>query len=615
MKQLIGKAKPSDNNQRSILFFQYLAFSKAKKYACEKLLEGIAPRYILNDIKSLFLPATSYAIQAMNSARMLLDPLDGYLDIYIKYLEEKLYCNEAHSDIFLPKEWWQQEFNFYSNIDNSQILNINFKETDDLIQLLSSDDKFVQIVYKHKEKKFKVGLNISFLEVKENSYAEFDLEFDRCDYEFLNRYFQEKSTFKNMPFSNIEALWYEYDLYTMINLDDSLVNEKEVFALIQDKNKISQFSRAAASAIGIMMLGGSFVPSNALTQINNDSDITLAALQPSPAVSFEPSMFPPTMPPSSQNSPLPTAEPSLEPSLAPPTLPPSAQTPKATIEPTVKPTIKPVVKATVKPTIKPVVHASVKPTIKPAVHASVKPTIKPAVHASVKPSVKPTVKPSVKPVVKATVKPTIKPAVQATVKPTIKPAVQATVKPTIKPSVQATVKPTIKPSVQATVKPSVKPVIKPTVKPTQHVKKVSKKTPQTSQSVTNNNNGKNGFNASYVVSKGDTLYSISKNVLGHGKHWKKLYRANKHQLKRANCIYPGQELILPTIHPEKVQTVKTVKSVGGKGLYVVKKGDSLYRIAAKNLGKGSKWTKLYRLNRNKLKRSLLIYPGQVLRLQ
>ena len=48
--------------------------------------------------------------------------------------------------------------------------------------------------------------------------------------------------------------------------------------------------------------------------------------------------------------------------------------------------------------------------------------------------------------------------------------------------------------------------------------------------------------------------------------------------------------------------------------YTVKSGDSLSRIAERELGDGSKWRAIYDANRDAIKDPDLIYPGQVLNL-
>lgn len=45
--------------------------------------------------------------------------------------------------------------------------------------------------------------------------------------------------------------------------------------------------------------------------------------------------------------------------------------------------------------------------------------------------------------------------------------------------------------------------------------------------------------------------------------------------------------------------------------YTVKKGDSLWAIAKRYYGDGTKWPRIYDANRNKIKKPDLIYPGQV----
>jgi len=51
-------------------------------------------------------------------------------------------------------------------------------------------------------------------------------------------------------------------------------------------------------------------------------------------------------------------------------------------------------------------------------------------------------------------------------------------------------------------------------------------------------------NASYTVSAGDNLWSISAqdSVYGNPYQWPLIYKANRHQINDADLIYPGQEL-------------------------------------------------------------------------
>jgi nucleoid-associated protein YgaU len=67
---------------------------------------------------------------------------------------------------------------------------------------------------------------------------------------------------------------------------------------------------------------------------------------------------------------------------------------------------------------------------------------------------------------------------------------------------------------------------------------------------------------------------------------------------------------------KKSETTKTEPTEGGRS-YTVQKtrpAESLWRISSKKevYGKGSKWTKIYDANRDKIKNPDLIFPGQEL---
>ncbi len=65
---------------------------------------------------------------------------------------------------------------------------------------------------------------------------------------------------------------------------------------------------------------------------------------------------------------------------------------------------------------------------------------------------------------------------------------------------------------------------------------------------------------------------------------------------------------------EGKQAPAVIKGVAVRKLtkYVVKKGDSLWRIAEKVYGNGFLWKKLFKANQDKIKDPNLIYPGQIL---
>lgn len=49
----------------------------------------------------------------------------------------------------------------------------------------------------------------------------------------------------------------------------------------------------------------------------------------------------------------------------------------------------------------------------------------------------------------------------------------------------------------------------------------------------------------YTVKKGDSLSKIAKEFYGDMKEWKKIYEANRDQIKDPNLIQIGQELVIP----------------------------------------------------------------------
>jgi len=128
----------------------------------------------------------------------------------------------------------------------------------------------------------------------------------------------------------------------------------------------------------------------------------------------------------------------------------------------------------------------------------------------------------------------------------------------------------------------------------------------------------------YVVGDGDNLAVIAKKFYGSEEGNKEIniamiFNANRRFLKSADEIYVGQKLIIPLLSasaPGKsgVSSVlaspmlEKVKSIGKRHLssdsrrakrgrpYVVREGDSLWRIAAEQLGGGSRYSEIARLN-------------------
>jgi nucleoid-associated protein YgaU len=128
----------------------------------------------------------------------------------------------------------------------------------------------------------------------------------------------------------------------------------------------------------------------------------------------------------------------------------------------------------------------------------------------------------------------------------------------------------------------------------------------------------------YVVSEGDTLAVIARKFYGSHEGSKKIniasiFEANRKLLKSPDEINVGQKLIIPPLLasvPDKGKIVNVlsgteftkVESIGKKHLlangrqaeqnsgYVVREGDSLWQIAAEQLGNGSRCSEIAELN-------------------
>ncbi len=110
--------------------------------------------------------------------------------------------------------------------------------------------------------------------------------------------------------------------------------------------------------------------------------------------------------------------------------------------------------------------------------------------------------------------------------------------------------------------------------------------------------------STYTIRAGDCLWNIAKNQLGDGMKWQDIFNANKDILgSNPDLIHPGTSINLPG------QDV----AANHASNYVVKSGDSLWKISQDLLGDGSKWNELYQANASIIgDNPRLIMPGQEL---
>lgn len=108
------------------------------------------------------------------------------------------------------------------------------------------------------------------------------------------------------------------------------------------------------------------------------------------------------------------------------------------------------------------------------------------------------------------------------------------------------------------------------------------------------NETENSF-TTHIVKSGDTLWGIAERYLGNESKYPELKSLNG---LTSDTIYPGQTL--------KIQTNECSTSCI---TYTIQKGDTLWSIARKFLGTGTRYNEIIKLNGLT---STTIYPGQVL---
>jgi len=139
---------------------------------------------------------------------------------------------------------------------------------------------------------------------------------------------------------------------------------------------------------------------------------------------------------------------------------------------------------------------------------------------------------------------------------------------------------------------------------------------------------------SYIVQDGDRLSDIAKKFYGQTEgnrlvNINRLFEANRRILKSVDEISIGQKLLIPPL-PVSTQTgaenrsvfsnrmFERVNSIGGRTgpgrWYVVKEDENLWKIAAEQLGKGSRYKEISKLNVDIIVDEDRVDPGMRLRL-
>ena len=122
----------------------------------------------------------------------------------------------------------------------------------------------------------------------------------------------------------------------------------------------------------------------------------------------------------------------------------------------------------------------------------------------------------------------------------------------------------------------------------------------------------------YVVCPGDSLAEIAKKLYGPENGNKlasieKIYNANKDKLTSIDELQVGQKLVIPPLENKTNALLKTglfekvTNTISGQTpqpakeqfkQYIVKESDSLWQIAAEQLGNGNRYEEIIELNKS-----------------
>ncbi|MEX0887250.1 MAG: LysM peptidoglycan-binding domain-containing protein [Phycisphaeraceae bacterium] len=111
--------------------------------------------------------------------------------------------------------------------------------------------------------------------------------------------------------------------------------------------------------------------------------------------------------------------------------------------------------------------------------------------------------------------------------------------------------------------------------------------------------------AEIEVGRGDTLSGLAAVHLGSSARWRELLEANRDKLDSAEQLWAGMTLRVPGASPSRSTPPR---------VYTVRAGDSLTRIAARELGDAARWREIFDANRDQLSSPDAVREGQRLRL-
>jgi len=103
----------------------------------------------------------------------------------------------------------------------------------------------------------------------------------------------------------------------------------------------------------------------------------------------------------------------------------------------------------------------------------------------------------------------------------------------------------------------------------------------------------------YKIKEGDTLWEIAEGAYGSGEKLVEIAQANS--IGDSNLIYPDQKIVLPEVSEKdslhgETSSIQTARVTRNDSLYVVEKGDHLWKIALEQYGDGAMWHQIASTN-------------------
>ena len=128
---------------------------------------------------------------------------------------------------------------------------------------------------------------------------------------------------------------------------------------------------------------------------------------------------------------------------------------------------------------------------------------------------------------------------------------------------------------------------------------------------------------SYTIQPGDTLWKLAVKYFGDGNQWRKILEDNKATVTDPNKIYAGQVIIInvtangtETVGASGTTSVAAVTNDAEivDGIYMVKAGDTMWKISKKVYGTGIFWRRIFNANKETIKDASRIYVGQTIKI-